>query len=559
LKPQELHVLDSSREPSEPALLSPAETAKLITVDNAERHMSDSALSNVQMYLQEVARAFDCLRRYYADSFVPHRTPRKTVESARNCNSFSAEALVLLCEDFDMCPHPFPPAFICKVYSSLTNASDSPSEMIARCLVALASAGFRHGGIPGRLLSEEEAFVAVLQHMHYSQGPSRLHTALGMGTANRPVFRVPAPTYDGKTDKSYFVECLPMLLPTSAYDANKHAPCRGMLDNSSSSGSGIPSRGLARANQVAVANRMSRFIKLYREENNSELTGAPVLTQKSSDFERGIHDLLEFSRNKELRVSEMRQKKQQEEQEQCTHTPQICPKSYNIAEDQHRVGAVEDRLLAEGRLTEAKVAAARMMQARAVLAHAKPRPVSAPVRSRIPKASAPAVLRASDDQQLPHSAGDTVSSARKQPATTDQGPQEFQPRILPVSKRLHRSVRVEYALTAWGEARNAKWDAIRAQEEFKAQQLAKRPFSIRPPSAPPNVAIDGSRDAISSWRLHSPDSVAASETPKTRTQKVVDHLQLEAPSFQPRVDSLSRKLDAQRLRDAREGCGVSNR
>ena len=97
-----------------------------------------------------------------------------------------------------------------------------------------------------------------------------------------------------------------MLMPHSAADYDKNIPFRAMIENGSSSGgssSDFPARGLMKANQVAVASRTSRLIKLYREENSIELTGAPVLTQKSSDFERGVDDLFEFSRNKELKVS----------------------------------------------------------------------------------------------------------------------------------------------------------------------------------------------------------------------------------------------------------------
>lgn len=526
--------------------------------DAADQQLTDSALSSVQSFLQDISRAFDCLRRYYVDSFLPSRTPRKTSISPRTSNSFSAEALVLLCEDFDMCPHPFPPSFICKVHSSLTSVSVSPVDLLARSLAVLACSGFRYRGIPGKTLSEAEAFVALLQHMHYSQGPSRLHTALGLGTAPRPMFRVPSPSYDGKNEKLYFVECLPMLMPHSAADYDKNIPFRVMIENGSSSGgssSGFPARGLMKANQVAVASRTSRLIKLYREENSIELTGAPVLTQKSSDFERGVDDLFEFSRNKELKVSEMRWKKQQAELMQCNFAPQICAKSDHIAGELHRVGTVEDRLLAEGRLSEAKVVAARMMQSRAVLVHAQRRPSSAPVRSR--PVSAPSEYVDSDSHHpAANNACAPPSSARKPDANQTHESHNFKPSILPASKRLHRSVRVEYALTAWGEARNAKWEAIRAQEEFKSLQLANRPSSAggtrRTISA--DVALtqgtnENSRDRLSSFRLHSPDTVVVPQSVKSRTEKVVKDLKLEAPSFQPNVDKMSRKIDAQRHRD----------
>jgi hypothetical protein len=525
------------------------ESLKQALADNVERPFADRSLSSSHPFLQEISRAFDYLRRYYVDSFVPVRTPRKSSMSPRASNAFSAEALVLLCEHFDMCPHPFPPSFICKIYSSLSNVSDSPADLIARSLIALACSGFRYSGIPGKSLSETEAFAALLQHMHYSQGPARLHTALGLGTAPRAIFRVAAPTYDGKNEASYFVECLPMLAPQSiGSDSHKDSPFRGAVDNSSSSTSGFSARGLAKHNQIAVASRISRFINLYREENNIENTGAPVLTQKSSDFERGIHDLFEFSRNKELKVIEMRQRQQQAELMRFNYTPQICPKSDHIAGEQHRAGTVEDRLLAEGRLSEAKVAAARMMQTRAVLAHAKLRPSSAPVRSRV--ASVPHKLAASDDQAL--SANQPLASARTRGSISAYDSHDFKPFILPASKRLHRSVRVEYALTAWGEARNAKWSAIRAQEEFKELQLSKRPSSSgirRPITAVAShslAATENSREKLSSWRLHSPESNAVVQNPKTRTEKVVQSLKLEAPSFQPRVDKISRKIDAQR-------------
>jgi hypothetical protein len=550
LKPAEI---DVSKSPPEASMssrhdesYSPREPFKHVLVDNSERQMMDSALSSAHPFLQEISRAFDCLRRYYVDSFIPSRTPRKASASPRASNSFSAEALVLLCEDFEMCPHPFPPSFICKVYSSLSNVSDSPSDLLARSLAVLACSGFRQCGVPGKLLSEAEAFVALLQHMHYSQGPARLHTALGLGTAPRAIFRVAAPTYDGKNESSYFVECLPALVPLPA-----NAPFRGVLDNSSSGPSGFPARGLVKANQVALASRISRFINLYREENNIELTGAPVLTQRSSDFERGIHDLFEFNRNKELKVSEMRQRQQQAELMRFNYTPQICAKSHHIAGEQHRVGTVEDRLLAEGRLSEAKVAAARMMQTRAVLAHAKPRPSSAPVRSR--NVAAPPSSGASDDQVLTRDKSAAASSARKRETNSTQDSHDFKPSILPASKRLHRSVRVEYALTAWGEARNAKWEAIRAQEEFKTLQLSKRPTSAGGARRPIAVdaAIENSRDRLSSWRLHSPDSAA--QNTLSRTQKVLQNLKLEAPSFQPCVDKISRKIDAQRHQDSEMG------
>jgi hypothetical protein len=378
------------------------------------------------------------------------------------------------------------------------------------------------------------------------------------------VFRVPAPTYDGKNESSYFVECLPMLAPLSASDAHSGTPFRGTFDNGSAHGSGFPARGFAKANQIAVLSRVSRFINLYREENSIELTGAPVLTQKSSDFERGVDDLFEFSRNKEIKVSEMRQKQLQAELMRYSYTPQICAKSDHIAGEQHRVGAVEDRLLAEGRLSEAKVAAARMMQTRTTLAQAKQRPSSAPVRSRM--ASVPIEYGASDDQAITTSnAVAPPFSARKR--DTNSGPEchEFKPAILPASKRLHRSVRVEYALTAWGEARNAKWEAIRAQEEFKTLQLSKRPSSAggarrgsRPASlniAPHHPALENAKDdRISSWRLHSPDgTVAASQNTKSRTEKVVQHLKLGTPTFQPSVDKISRKIDAQRHQNSENG------
>lgn len=549
---------DASKSPHEASIASrhdesysPREPFKHVLVDNSERQMMDNALSSAHPFLQEISRAFDCLRRYYIDSFIPSRTPRKASASPRASNAFSAEALVLLCEDFEMCPHPFPPSFICKVYSSLSNVSDSPSDLLARSLAVLACSGFRHSGVPGKLLSEAEAFVALLQHMHYSQGPARLHTALGLGTSPRAIFRVAAPSYDGKNESSYFVECLPALAPLSASEAHKNAPFRGMLENSSSGAGGFPARGLVRANQVALASRISRFINLYREENNIELTGAPVLTQRSSDFERGIHDLFEFNRNKELKVSEMRQRQQQAELMRFNYTPQICAKSHHIAGEQHRVGTVEDRLLAEGRLSEAKVAAARMMQTRAVLAHAKPRPSSAPVRSR--NAVAPPSFGASDDQVLTDNKSAAASAARKREANPAQDSHDFKPCILPASKRLHRSVRVEYALTAWGEARNAKWEAIRAQEEFKALQLSKRPSSAGGARRPVAVdaAIENSRDRLSSWRLHSPDNAA--QNTQSRTQKVLQNLKLEAPSFQPCVDKISRKIDAQRHQDSENG------
>ncbi len=349
-----------------------------------------------------------------------------------------------------------------------------------------------------------------------------------------------------------------MLVPHSAADYDKNIPFRVMTENSRSSGGssgGFPARGFMKANQVAVASRMSRLIKLYREENSIELTGAPVLTQKSSDFERGVDDLFEFSRNKELKVSEMRWKKQQAELMQCNFAPQICAKSDHIAGELHRVGTVEDRLLAEGRLSEAKVAAARMLQSRAVLVHARRRPSSAPVRSR--SVSAPSEYGAPDSQHpAANTAGAPPSSARKPDANEAHESHNFKPSILPASKRLHRSVRVEYALTAWGEARDAKWEAIRAQKEFKTLQLANRPSSAggtrRTMSA--DVALtqsteENSRDKFSSFRLHSPDSVAAPQSVKSRTEKVVKVLKLKAPSFQPNVDKMSRKIDAQRHRD----------
>ena len=532
------------------------DSLKHILVQNTDRQSIESALSNAQTFLQEISRAFDCLRRYYVDSFVPSRTPRKSSMSPRTSNAFSAEALVLLCEDFELCPHPFPPSFICKVYSSLTNASDSPADLLARSLTVLACSGFRNSGIPGKLLSEAEAFVALLQHMHYSCGPARLHSALGLGTTPRPIFRVAAPTYDGKNDRTYFVECLPMLVPLSSGEPHKNTPFQGMFENGSTGG--FPARGMVKANQVAVTSRVSRLLKLYREENNVELTGAPVLTQKSSDFERGIHDLLEFNRNKEMKVSEMRQKQQQAELMQFNYTPQICAKSDHIAGELHRVGTVEDRLLAEGRLSEAKVAAARMMQSRAVLVHAKPRPSSAPVKSRL--FPGPSESGASDDQVIAvNKAEAPLSSSRKREANQNlaQKSHEFKPSILPASKRLHRSVRVEYALNAWGEARNAKWQAIRAQEEYKTMQLAKRPASAggnrRPLSVDVASAHPVAQETISSWRLHSPESTAVLQNVKSRTEKVVQELKLEPPSFQPAVDKMSRKIDAQRHQHSENG------
>jgi hypothetical protein len=527
------------------------ESLRQILVQNTDRQSIDSALLSAQSFLQEISRAFDCLRRHYIDSFLPTRTPRKLSMSPRASNSFSAEALVLLCEDFELCPHPFPPSYICKVYSGLTNLSDSPVDLLARSLTVLACAGFRQSGIPGKLLSEAEAFVALLQHMHFSRGPSRLHSALGLGTAPRPMFRVASPSYDGKNEKSYFVECLPMLLAHSSNVSHQNAAFhQGALENSSS---GIAGRGLVKANQIAAANRLSRFIKLYREENNIELTGAPVLTQKSSDFERGVHDLFEFNRNKEMKVALLRQKQQQAELMKFDYTPRICAKSDTIAGELHRVGTVEDRLLAEGRLSEAKVAAARMMQSRAVLVHAKPRSSSAPVKSRI--ASVPSETKSYDDQVVAANKTDTpLSSASKRDTNQKAGQKspDFKPSINPVSKRLHRSVRVEYALNAWGEARNAKWDAIRAQEEFKATQLASRPGSAsasghrRPATVDVATAHHNGQAKISSWRLHSPENVVASQNVKSRTEKVVQDLKLTAPSFQPSVDKMSRKLDAQR-------------
>jgi hypothetical protein len=241
------------------------------------------------------------------------------------------------------------------------------------------------------------------------------------------------------------------------------------------------------------------------------------------------------------------------------YTPQICPKSDHIAGEQHRAGTVEDRLLAEGRLSEAKVAAARMMQTRAVLAHAKPRPSSAPVRSRL--ASVPHEPAASDDQAL--TANQPLASARTRGTNSAQVSHDFKPFILPASKRLHRSVRVEYALTAWGEARDAKWSAIRAQEQFKTLQLSKRPSSSggrRPVAAvavPSLAATENSREKLSSWRLHSPESNTVVQNPKNRTEKVVQHLKLEAPSFQPSVDKISRKIDAQRLQNSQSSSRFS--
>jgi hypothetical protein len=354
-----------------------------------------------------------------------------------------------------------------------------------------------------------------------------------------------------------------MLVPLPDADSHKHALFRGMCGNGSSIG--FAARGSMKANQVLAASRLSRMIKLFREENNVELTGAPVLTQKSSDFERGIHDLFEFNRNKEMKVSEMRQRKQQAELLQFNYTPQICAKSDHIAGELHRVGSVEDRLLAEGRLAEAKVATARMMQSRAVLVHAQHRPSSAPVRSR--PASAPLESRASDDQVITANKADApLASARKRETISAQQSHDFKPSILPASQRLHRSVRVEYALTAWGEARNAKWEAIRAQEEFQKSQRAKRPSAsstgpIRRPSGVDgthaHTAIELAAEKISSWRLHSPDS--APESGKNRTEKVVEQLKLKAPSFQPSVDKMSRKIDALLHKDAENGSGQQSR
>jgi len=116
------------------------------TVDVVDLQWNNTAVSSAQPFLHEISRAFDCLRRYYVDSFLPSRTPRKTSISPRASNSFTAEALVLLCEDFEMCPHPFPPSFVCKVYSSLTNVSDSPADLLARSLAVLACSGFRYSG-----------------------------------------------------------------------------------------------------------------------------------------------------------------------------------------------------------------------------------------------------------------------------------------------------------------------------------------------------------------------------------------------------------------------------
>ena len=562
-KPTELAVCDSPSElqttghdESQSPLIETSKRAKIAAVDIVDQQWIDTAVSSAQPYLQEISRAFDCLRRYYVESFLPSRTPRKTSISPRTSNSFSAEALVLLCEDFEMCPHPFPPSFICKVYSSLTNVSDSPADLLARSLIVLACSGFRFSGLSGKLLTEVEAFVALLQHMHYSQGPARVHSALGLGTAPRPIFRVSAPSYDGKNEKLYFVDCLPMLVPLPDADSHKHALFRGMSGNGSAGD--FAARGSMKANQVTAASRISRMIKLFREENNIELTGVPVLTQKSSDFERGIQDLLEFNRNKEMKVSEMRQRQLQAELMQFNYTPQICAKSDHIAGELHRVGSVEDRLLAEGRLAEAKVATARMMQSRAVLVHAQRRPSSAPVRSR--PVSAIPESRASDDQVIPANKADApLPLARKRETHSVQQSHDFKPSILPASKRLHRSVRVEYALTAWGQARNAKWEAIRAQEEFQKLQLAKRPSSAGPTRR--QSGVDGlpahAAEKISSWRLHSPES--APESGKGRTEKVVENLKLKAPSFQPCVDKMSRKIDAQLHKHTENSSGQLSR
>ncbi len=85
------------------------------------------------------------------------------------------------------------------------------------------------------------------------------------------------------------------------------------------------------------------------------------------------------------------------------------------------------------------------------------------------------------------------------------------------------------------------------------RQLSKRPSSAGGARRPVAVdaAIENSRDRLSSWRLHSPDNAA--QNTQSRTQKVLQNLKLEAPSFQPCVDKISRKIDAQRHQDSESG------